>query len=111
MKIRSDHDFRLEQYLLQCAPSGPCCLTSGAAYTGLENQFYRVEIQQPGTPEDSATPPAPIWRVGDSGGSRGGFHRLLLTKIGIPTAEYVLPFFVEDASTDLRERQEVGGQV
>lgn len=32
------------------APSGPCCLTSGAAYTGMENQFYRVEIHQPGTP-------------------------------------------------------------
>lgn len=30
--------------------SGPCCLTSGANYTGLENQFYRVEIHQPGTP-------------------------------------------------------------
>jgi Family of unknown function (DUF6519) len=39
------------------APSGPCCLTSGAAYTGLENQFYRVEIQRPGTPETSALPP------------------------------------------------------
>ena len=39
------------------APSGPCCLTSGSAYTGLENQFYRVEIHQPGTPEASATPP------------------------------------------------------
>lgn len=31
------------------APSGPCCLTSGAAYTGMENQCYRVEIHQPGT--------------------------------------------------------------
>jgi hypothetical protein len=40
------------------APSGPCCLTSGAAYTGLENQFYRVEIHQPGNPEGSAVPPA-----------------------------------------------------
>lgn len=28
--------------------SGPCCLTSGADYTGLENQFYRVEIHRPG---------------------------------------------------------------
>lgn len=42
------------------APSGPCCLTSGAAYTGLENQFYRVEIHQPGTPEGSAVPPASL---------------------------------------------------
>jgi hypothetical protein len=40
------------------APSGPCCLTSGAAYTGLENQFYRVEIHQLGTREGSAVPPA-----------------------------------------------------
>jgi hypothetical protein len=30
--------------------SGPCCLTSGANYTGMENQFYRVEIHQQGTP-------------------------------------------------------------
>lgn len=28
--------------------SGPCCMTSGAGYTGLENQFYRVEIHNPG---------------------------------------------------------------
>jgi hypothetical protein len=40
------------------APSGPCCLTSGAAYTGLENQLYRVEIHQPGKAEASAVPPA-----------------------------------------------------
>jgi hypothetical protein len=42
------------------APSGPCCLTSGAAYTGMENQFYRVEIHQPGTPVRGATPPSPL---------------------------------------------------
>jgi hypothetical protein len=42
------------------APSGPCCLTSGAAYTGMENQFYRVEIHQPGTPVSGATPPSPL---------------------------------------------------
>jgi len=39
------------------APSGPCCLTSGAAYTGMENQFYRVEIHQLGAAEASAVPP------------------------------------------------------
>jgi hypothetical protein len=38
-------------------PSGPCCLTAGTAYTGMENQLYRVEIHQPGTPEGSAVPP------------------------------------------------------
>ncbi len=29
-------------------PSGPCCLTAGTGYTGVENQLYRVEIQAPG---------------------------------------------------------------
>jgi len=29
-------------------PSGPCCLTTGTGYTGVENQFYRVEIHAPG---------------------------------------------------------------
>ena len=39
------------------APSGPCCLTSGSAYTGQENQFYRVQIHQPGAAGASAVPP------------------------------------------------------
>jgi hypothetical protein len=39
-------------------PSGPCCLTSGAAYTGLENQLYRLQIHQAGVAESSAVPPA-----------------------------------------------------
>jgi hypothetical protein len=30
--------------------SGPCCLTPGSGYTGLENQFYRVQIHQGGPP-------------------------------------------------------------
>ncbi|HEY6250655.1 MAG TPA: DUF6519 domain-containing protein [Candidatus Angelobacter sp.] len=30
-------------------PSGPCCLTANTGYTGIENQFYRVEIHQPGS--------------------------------------------------------------
>lgn len=41
-------------------PSGPCCLTSGAAYTGMENQFYRVEIHQPGSPVTGGSPPFPL---------------------------------------------------
>ena len=28
--------------------AGPCCLTTGTGYTGVENQFYRVEIHQGG---------------------------------------------------------------
>lgn len=38
--------------------SGPCCMTSGANYTGLENQFYRVEIHEPGTPAAGNAYPA-----------------------------------------------------
>jgi Family of unknown function (DUF6519) len=33
---------------VQSGPSGPCCLTTGTGYTGVENQFYRVEIHNPG---------------------------------------------------------------
>ena len=29
--------------------SGPCCISDGTGYSGMENQFYRVEIHQPGT--------------------------------------------------------------
>jgi Family of unknown function (DUF6519) len=32
------------------APSGPCCVNTSTGYTGMENQFYRVEIHQPGQP-------------------------------------------------------------
>ena len=32
----------------QSTPSGPCCLSPNTGYTGMENQFYRVEIHQPG---------------------------------------------------------------
>jgi hypothetical protein len=34
--------------------SGPCCLSDGTGYTGVENQFYRVEIHQ-GGPLGTAT--------------------------------------------------------
>ena len=34
--------------------TGPCCLTPGTGYTGLENQFYRVQIHQ-GGPLGTAT--------------------------------------------------------
>src|SRR5262249_7234621 len=40
-------------------PSGPCCLTANTGYTGMENQFYRVEIHQPGTPASNNTYPLP----------------------------------------------------
>jgi hypothetical protein len=32
---------------------GPCCLTTGAGYTGVENQFYRVEIHKGGPGSDT----------------------------------------------------------
>ena len=35
--------------------AGPCCLTSGSGYTGVENQFYRVEIHNPGVGNDTPT--------------------------------------------------------
>jgi Family of unknown function (DUF6519)/Right handed beta helix region len=33
--------------------AGPCCLTDGTGYTGVENQFYRVEIHQAGQGSDT----------------------------------------------------------
>lgn len=48
---------RLTTGVVQSSPSGPCCLTSNAGFTGMENQFYRVEIHQPGTPAASPTVP------------------------------------------------------
>jgi hypothetical protein len=38
----------LSNDLISSGPSGPCCLTTGTGYTGQENQFYRVEIHNPG---------------------------------------------------------------
>jgi hypothetical protein len=35
--------------------AGPCCLTDGSGYTGVENQFYRVEIHQGGQGSDTPT--------------------------------------------------------
>ena len=35
--------------------AGPCCLTTSTGYTGVENQFYRVEIHQGGTPNATGT--------------------------------------------------------
>jgi hypothetical protein len=40
---------QLSTGLTNSTPSGPCSLTSNTGYTGQENQFYRVEIHQPGT--------------------------------------------------------------
>jgi Family of unknown function (DUF6519) len=36
--------------------SGPCCISDGTGYTGLENQLYRVEIHQAGIAGDPANP-------------------------------------------------------
>jgi hypothetical protein len=38
----------LSNGVISSGPSGPCCLTTGTGYTGQENQFYRVEIHNPG---------------------------------------------------------------
>jgi hypothetical protein len=42
--------------LVPGAASGPCCLSDGTGYTGLENQLYRVEIHQAGVAADPANP-------------------------------------------------------
>ncbi len=31
------------------SPSGPCCISDSTGYTGMENQFYRVEIHSAGS--------------------------------------------------------------
>jgi hypothetical protein len=36
-------------------PSGPCCLNSSSGFTGMENQFYRVQIHKGGAQGGSAT--------------------------------------------------------
>ncbi len=33
--------------------AGPCCLTTGSGYSGIENQFYRVEIHNGGANSDT----------------------------------------------------------
>ena len=41
---------RLTTGVTDSTPAGPCSLAPNTGYTGLENQFYRVEIHQSGTP-------------------------------------------------------------
>jgi len=45
---------QLSTRVLPNPTSGPCCLTAGTGYTGLENQFYRVQIHK-GGPLGTAT--------------------------------------------------------
>jgi hypothetical protein len=45
---------RLDTNVVPNATAGPCCLTTGSGYTGVENQLYRVEIHNPGSPSDPA---------------------------------------------------------
>lgn len=47
---------QLTNALVQSTASGPCCLTQNTGYTGMENQLYRVEIHQSGTPDSGAAP-------------------------------------------------------
>ncbi len=51
---------QLTNGVVSSAPSGPCCLTSNTGFTGLENQFYRVEIHQPGALAAGAKTPYPL---------------------------------------------------
>jgi hypothetical protein len=51
---------QLSTNVVQTSSSGPCCLTPNTGYTGRENQLYRVEIHQPGTPISNLTGPVPL---------------------------------------------------
>jgi hypothetical protein len=46
---------RLSSNVVPNPTAGPCCLTTGTGYTGVENQFYRVEVHQGGAGADSAS--------------------------------------------------------
>ncbi|QGZ59453.1 DUF6519 domain-containing protein [Paraburkholderia acidiphila] len=48
---------RLDTSVVPNAPSGPCCLTTSTGYTGVENQFYRVEIHAGGAPNATGALP------------------------------------------------------
>jgi hypothetical protein len=45
---------RLSTNVVPIPNAGPCCLTTGTGYTGVENQCYRVEIHQGGSGSDAA---------------------------------------------------------
>lgn len=45
--------------VMQMGAPGPCCLTPNTGYTGLENQFYRLEIHQPAAVPINTAPSAP----------------------------------------------------
>jgi hypothetical protein len=49
--------------------AGPCCLTTGSDYTGAENQLYRVEIHNPGSPGDPANPKGATFKWSRDNGS------------------------------------------
>lgn len=38
----------LSNSTITSGPSGPCCLSTGTGYTGVENQFYRIQIHRGG---------------------------------------------------------------
>lgn len=46
---------RLSTGVVPLPSAGPCCLTTGSGYTGVENQCYRVEIHQGGAGSDTAS--------------------------------------------------------
>jgi hypothetical protein len=46
---------RLTTNVVPLPNAGPCCLTTGNGYTGVENQCYRVEIHQAGKGSDPAS--------------------------------------------------------
>jgi uncharacterized protein DUF6519 len=57
--------------VVQSTPSGPCCLSPNTGYTGMENQFYRVEIHHGGALV--ASPQAPTEYPLATGSGTGTF--------------------------------------
>ena len=60
---------RLSSGVVANPTAGPCCLTTGAGYTGVENQLYRVEIHGGGSPGDPANPNGATFKWSRENGS------------------------------------------
>ncbi|HEY2513845.1 MAG TPA: DUF6519 domain-containing protein [Polyangiaceae bacterium] len=67
--------------VVQSKAQGPCCLTDNSGYTGVENQFYRVEIQQDGEGSDPASHAGAFFKWSRDNGS------VETTVLGISTVQ------------------------
>jgi hypothetical protein len=60
---------RLTTNVVPNPTAGPCCLTTGNGYTGIENQCYRVQIHQGGTGSDPASTTGATFKFSRENGS------------------------------------------